>query len=358
MLRLVDTLYPLGGPIYTEEEHAMFENWYNEIIRKHSDTKFELVDTMDVKELKGTRGWKVDAAAKEESKTFPTAGGKVWHFNTKIAKDNSTVENKCGEFNVDHKQIPNGLNVFKAYNDPLIGAAQKELEQVFRDQEVYQDESIARQPRLVSPKTGTKMLFYTPERIADKIFQINEYDENPRYEKVEMQIVQPNCKDAIKALYMAKYRTLADFLVRYSISIADLLECKLEYVENCGLMCLKYEPGYGIKRHIDGVAYFGDVFGPIFTLAMGTEGGKVFDMYPTLLDDVDAVPVRITTKPFETMIVQGQARAEWSHSVPTGNANTQYTIAFKFGNVISQASVIADKTVYMDSSYPFINFKQ
>jgi hypothetical protein len=82
-------------------------------------------------------------------------------------------------------------------------------------------------------------------------------------------------------------------------------------------------------------------------------------MYPTLLDEVDAVPVRIATKPFETMIVQGQARAEWSHSVPTGNVSTQYTIAFKFGNVICSHDTHVDayKSVYMDSSYPFINFK-
>jgi len=202
------------------------------------------------------------------------------------------------------------------------------------------------------------MLFYTPEREREAYYQINEYDENPKYDKVKLDIVQPSCKDAIKSLYMADYRILAGFLVRYAVSIADLLECDFEYVERCGLMCLKYEPGSGIKRHIDGVAYFGDVFGPIVTLAMGADGGKVFDMFPTLLDEADAVPVRISTKPYETMIMQGQARAEWSHSVPTGNANTQYTIAFKFGNVISKASVIAEKTVYMGSSYPFVNFKQ
>ena len=142
------------------------------------------------------------------------------------------------------------------------------------------------------------------------------------------------------------------------MSIASVLQCKLEYVENCGLMCLKYDPGSGIKRHIDGVAYFGNVFGPIFTLAMGEEGGKVLDMFPTLLDEVDAVPVRISTKPFETMIVQGQARAEWSHSVPTGNTKTQYTIAFKFGDILSDAVVISEKSVYMDSPCRFINFKK
>ena len=77
MLRLVDTLYPLG-PVYTEMEHDSFANWYNEIIRKESFTKFELVDTMDVKELKGTKGWKVDGAVKEESKKYDTPGAKVW----------------------------------------------------------------------------------------------------------------------------------------------------------------------------------------------------------------------------------------------------------------------------------------
>jgi hypothetical protein len=355
MLRLVDTLYPLG-PVYTETEHDSFANWYTEIISKESFTKFELVDEINVKELKGAKGWKVDAVAKEESKKFDTAGGKVWFFNTKIAKENSDVKNICGTENIEHRRIPNGINVFKAYNDPEMGQAQAQLVKIFDDQKDHQDETILRHAPSIHSKT--KMLFYTPERDSEAFYQINEYDENPVYEKIKKDIVQPNFKDAIKSLYMADYRILAGFLVRYAVSIADLLECEFEYVEKCGLMCLKYEPGSGIKRHIDGVAYFDNVFGPIVTLAMGADGGKVFDMYPTLLDESDAVPVRISTKPYETMIMQGQARAEWSHSVPTGNANTQYTIAFKFGNVASDASVIAEKTVYMDSSYPFVNFQR
>jgi hypothetical protein len=354
MLRLVDTLYPLG-PVYTEAEHDSFANWYTEIISKESFTKFELVDEINVKELKGAKGWKVDGAVKEESKKFDTAGGKVWFFNKGIAKDNSDVINECGIGNIEHRRIPNGINVFKKYDDPEMAQAQAQLVKVFEDQTKFPDETILRHGPSISSKT--KMLFYTPEREREAYYQINEYDENPQFDKVKLDIVQPSFKDAIKSLYMADYRILAGFLVRYAVSIAKLLECDFEYVERCGLMCLKYEPGSGIKRHIDGAAYFDNIFGPIVTLAMGAEGGKVFDMFPTLLDEADAVPVRISTNPYETMIMQGQARAEWSHSVPTGNANTQYTIAFKFGNVLSEAGVFARKSVYMGTSYPFINFK-
>ena len=355
VLRLVDTLYPLG-PVYTELEHDSFDEWYAGIAVKESFTKLKLVDTIDVKELKGTKGWGVTAAAKEESKNFKDAGGKVWFFNTHIAKHNSDVSNECGTKNIEYGKIPSGVNVFKAYDDPLMAQAQAQLEQVYANQGKHRDETIARDRALVGSSTGTKMLFYTPQRETVRTFQINEYDENPAYEEIEMKIVQPCCKEAIKALYMADYRILAGFLVRYSISIANTLQCQLEDVEKCGLMCLKYEPGSGIKRHIDGVAYFDNVFGPIITLAMGADGGKVFDMFPTLLDEVDAVPVRISTKPFETMIMQGQARAEWSHSVPTGNSKTQYTIAFKFGNVISSAEVFSKDSVYMDTHYNHINF--
>ena len=130
------------------------------------------------------------------------------------------------------------------------------------------------------------------------------------------------------------YRPLAEFVLIYALAYMRLLGGSLRDLYSCSLTFVRYKPNTGLKPHIDGVKDFGNSFGPIFTLAMG-EGVKRLDMLPTILDAPVSQfpPVRVFTKQFQTVLMQGPARAEYTHGVPFGNSSEHMTIAFKFGAI-------------------------
>lgn len=130
------------------------------------------------------------------------------------------------------------------------------------------------------------------------------------------------------------YKPLAEFVLVYALAYMHLMGGSLRDLYSCSLTFVRYKPNTGLKPHIDGVKDFGNSFGPIFTLAMG-EGVKRLDMLPTILNASvsSSTPVRVFTEQFQTVLMQGPARAEYTHGVPFGNSAEHMTIAFKFGAI-------------------------
>jgi hypothetical protein len=331
-----------------ESHNTGFGEWYETRARI---ALLKVAKFPDVRRLYTDDSWRVPKEALlQHFAEHPSPGGKVWWVNTQFEGSNSKVADGCSKSTTE--QIPDGLTVFQPYNDASINDAQAELTRLFRDED--------RRPTPWISMMGTRQLaitflFYTAARsIVRRLIVGNTKDGEPTYENVELEAVQPVCRDVIKILFNQGYTVLAAFLLRYARSVAYMLGCEFHFVENCSLTLIRYTAGAGIKRHIDGVSSFGDVFGPILTLAMGTGGGKVMDLVPTLVQDPRAAPVRVAIRPYQTIMMQGQARAEWVHSIPTGNPEAQYTVAFKLGNVLTAKNVEAAKSEVLGTSYPKI----
>jgi hypothetical protein len=99
-------------------------------------------------------------------------------------------------------------------------------------------------------------------------------------------------------------------------------------LDSCQLQLIHYIPRGGILAHIDNVTVFGDTVGPIFTVNMNAPP-KAFDLLPTLLS-VGTDAIRLTTLGGQVTMMDGESRLLWSHSIPSGNPDHCYTIAFKF----------------------------
>ena len=55
---------------------------------------------------------------------------------------------------------------------------------------------------------------------------------------------------------------------------------------------------------------------------------KSLNLLPVLTAG-DESSMRLTTTQFQTVMLQGEARSDYAHSVPRGSPFTHYTIAFK-----------------------------
>ncbi len=73
------------------------------------------------------------------------------------------------------------------------------------------------------------------------------------------------------------------------------------------LIVNEYEPGQGISAHVDSVAAFGDT---VLSLTLGSACVMLFSK----LRSEEAVPLLI--QPRSLVIMQGEARYEWKHSIP------------------------------------------
>lgn len=77
------------------------------------------------------------------------------------------------------------------------------------------------------------------------------------------------------------------------------------------LIVNEYEPGQGISAHIDSVPAFGDT---VLSLTLGSTCVMLFSKGET------AIP--ILTEPRGLLIMQGEARYAWKHSIPARKKDT------------------------------------
>lgn len=153
-----------------------------------------------------------------------------------------------------------------------------------------------------------------------------------------------------------KYRPLAAFVLSYALAYLKLVDGCLDDLFTSSLTFFRYNPNIGIRPHIDGVGDFGNTFGPIFTLAMGS-GTKYLDILPTIMPESGRwnPPVRIFTEQFQSILLQGPARVEYTHGVPFDVPKECMTIALKFRAIKnSKKQMIQYRSDLLKSSYELI----
>ena len=138
---------------------------------------------------------------------------------------------------------------------------------------------------------------------------------------------QPTFLDVMEILHTHTPK-LAEYIMVYCKVIMGLFEIDKMQLETSQISLVRYDRKAGLNPHIDSIHQFGDTIGPIATIAIGT-GEKMFDMLPTLLTD-GSTPVRIYSQPNQITIMDGVSRVAWSHALPWGYDQEQFTVAIKF----------------------------
>jgi len=140
------------------------------------------------------------------------------------------------------------------------------------------------------------------------------------------QKTRPGFKKVIETL-RTKTPALAEYILIYCRHFMQLMDIDVKQLEKADLTLVYYPSKAGLNPHIDSIVPFEGTLGPILTIAMGT-GIKMFDMLPSL--EQDGVPVRVFLTPNQFMILDGMARATWSHGLPWNRDLEQWSIVLKF----------------------------
>jgi hypothetical protein len=210
---------------------------------------------------------------------------------------------------------------------------------------LYVFESISEKSELTFATESLKTLFRVIEHgkikgesinvdFQDRRFQMREYlgvnsPNNILFIADKRGPTPPTFHGCIQSLH--DYDTaLGEFVLKHARFCLNIMDVDEEALNLCQLQLIHYNPRGGILAHIDSVSVFGDTIGPIFTVNMDTDA-KAFDLLPTLLP-VETHPhaVRLVTSHGQVTMMDGQSRLLWSHSIPSGNRNHCYTVAFKF----------------------------
>jgi hypothetical protein len=106
--------------------------------------------------------------------------------------------------------------------------------------------------------------------------------------------------------------------------IAALVKPELLSTVNIELM--QYQPNSAFKSHIDNVVQTNDEPWPVYAIHIGKKT-KRFDLLPVFAKQEPAV--RVLVEPGQTVLLDGHARLDYSHSVPSAK-ELAYTIRFHF----------------------------
>ena len=222
-------------------------------------------------------------------------GEKVWLINQ--ALKNKKIRTRIGDANESSVPLPDGMYI---------------LDRLLQDVEAYKDSSVALN-KLFADEQRNPTDFASDKGLKnDKTFLFFN-KQNPR-----------SFMDIIRFLYNG-YEPLARLVLLHGLAYVDLIGGGMGNLERCSLTFVKYDQRAGLIPHIDNVSDFGNSFGPIFTLAM-SPGIKRLDMLPTLCPSCD--PVRVYTHQYQSILIQGMARSDYSHAVPFGNKDEHVTIAY------------------------------
>jgi len=127
-------------------------------------------------------------------------------------------------------------------------------------------------------------------------------------------------------------RHIAEVVEWYGESIKCILGASAEDLAESTMNIVYYAEDVGIKQHIDNITSMDMTVGPVASIAIG-EGGKYMDLFPTITRNIELTPVRVITKFSDVIILDGDARLEYAHSVPLGHTSEMYSIVFKFRNI-------------------------
>jgi hypothetical protein len=242
-----------------------------------------------------------------------TLGYKIQYVNflTKNASIRTNLTDPVGEI----CEPPNGLHVFESVSPPaVLQTATESLKTLFRLVEHGEYRNERANVKRYDKRFQTLMYLGTDN--PNNILFIPDKDGPPQ--------MFSHC---MRSLWEYD-KTLWNFVSQHAMFCLNVMGVGRDALESCQLQLIHYIPRGGIMAHIDSVTVFGNTVGPIFTVNMDVLP-KAFDLLPTLLP-ADKGAIRLTTSHGQVTMMDGESRLLWSHSIPFGNTEHCYTIAFKF----------------------------
>ena len=227
-----------------------------------------------------------------------TLASRIWFVNSRTASQTNCTD----RLSAYDGPAPEGLYVFHKIAD--IEGPTKEVARLFEE-----ERNNSTIDRYEMPWNHNEIIFTTSNAHADQL----------NYPRV---------------LEVLKQRTpdLARLTESFGACCMNFLGCDAACLEDANLAIVKYAPDGGFQTHIDNIVRTGHSVGPVFTLSLGTQEKKFFDLLPTL--EPDREPLRLVTKTGQTILLDGRARLHWSHSVPHGqNDGDRFTLMIKFRQV-------------------------
>jgi hypothetical protein len=158
---------------------------------------------------------------------------------------------------------------------------------------------------------------------------------NPNYGKSidEPSRLEMLYKDVISHINQYnKIKNLSILLNKYIKNIFDILEIdnNSDVINQVKLTILRYKSGIGIPAHIDNISSKG--LGPIITMSIGPNF-IYYDMIPIFIKNKKTLRVKVNSG--DCVIMDGNSRYAWAHSLPYGhNYNGyKYTIKLSFPKI-------------------------
>jgi hypothetical protein len=220
--------------------------------------------------------------------------------------------------------VPLGLHVFKPLCTDLFAKACEDLYNLYLKEDMNPTSDIS-PARMKSREIPFKtMLFYS-------------------YEDKELDHFKPNrhAKQVVEIIRREGFSDLALYVMETLSAMAHATNTNRELLEEFGsVMFIRYAPGEGFQRHgdgtkllgrqrIEGVKRLGAAPGPILNVTMGVEREKVMDFTPAMCyDDKQKHPIRVRCEPGEGILMWGESRVEWTHTIPIENT-WRFTMAIK-----------------------------
>jgi RimJ/RimL family protein N-acetyltransferase/alkylated DNA repair dioxygenase AlkB len=132
----------------------------------------------------------------------------------------------------------------------------------------------------------------------------------------------------------ARSPRFASLVAAYANEIADLYGIPREdFGDHSSISVGRYPVGEGLWLHIDNVGHHPMI--PVITVSLGTN--VVYDLAPTFVSKkYPEGPLRVTMGEGDLVVLDGEARLEWSHAVPYGREEVKYTLFFYLRGVASR----------------------
>ena len=171
----------------------------------------------------------------------------------------------------------------------------------------------------------------------------------------------PDCRYALQTLDRLGLRLLAAIVWKYACALKHIFRCSDKEIDQCTLAFARYDSAIqGILPHIDNFSptpmdlrtgRLAHYVGPLVAIAMML-GPKSLDFFPLLVDQGSPECFRVTVNQGDILIMDGQARTEYTHSIPN-EVTERYTLCFKFKQIEGRQHhygevnrVLGEKVVY------------